>query len=108
MVKEIHRAEMISQVTLREEEEKAQGRSQSRTFQAGTLEGPCSPLCGATKLVKGDAQMQAWSSVPAIGLTFIPCLSSSGNELVRDAFRLQEVKNLTCSHFGKKDCSFLL
>ena len=67
MVKEIHRAEMISQVALREEEEeeKTQGRSQSRTLQTGTPEGPCSTFCRAIKLVKGNARMRA--------LVFRPC-----------------------------------
>lgn len=66
MVKEIHRAEMISQVALREEEEeKPQGRSQSRTLQTGTPEGPCSTFCRAIKLVKGNARMRA--------LVFRPC-----------------------------------
>ena len=66
MVKETHRAEMISQVALREEEEEnTQGRSQSRTLQTGTPEGPCSTFCRAIKLVKGNARMWA--------LVFRPC-----------------------------------
>ena len=68
MVKEIHRAERISQVALREEEEeeeKSQERSQSRTLQTGTPEGPCSTFCRAIKLVKGNARMWA--------LVFRPC-----------------------------------
>lgn len=66
MVKETHRAEMISQVALREEEEEnTQGRSQSRTLQTGTPEGPCSTFCRAIKLVKGNARMWA--------LVFHPC-----------------------------------